>query len=77
MIVTAAARGMGVGRALLGAIDEAARRERVQVIPLETGPGNVAALALCRRFGFRTRGPFGAYRPDPLSIFMEKAPAEP
>lgn len=77
MIVTAAARGKGIGRAILGAIEDAARREQVQVIRLETGPGNVGALALYRRFGYRERGPFGAYRPDPLSIFMEKPLARP
>ena len=31
-----------------------------------------------RGYGYREVGPFGAYRPDPLSVFMEKrlAPAE-
>ncbi len=77
MIVTAPARGKGIGRAILGAIEDAARRERVRTIRLETGPGNVGALALYRRFGYRERGPFGAYRPDPLSVFMEKTLAGP
>jgi putative acetyltransferase len=29
-------------------------------------------VGLYRRFGYREREPFGEYRADPLSIFMEK-----
>ncbi|HEV8436640.1 MAG TPA: GNAT family N-acetyltransferase, partial [Methylomirabilota bacterium] len=31
-----------------------------------------AALGLYRAAGYVERGPFGDYRPDPLSVFMEK-----
>jgi putative acetyltransferase len=73
MFVDPAARGRGVGRGILQAIEDAARREGVRLIQLETGTLNHEALALYRRFGYRERGPFGSYRPDPLSVFMEKA----
>lgn len=72
MIVDGAARGQGVGRAILEAIEDAARREGVTRILLETGPKSLQALALYRRSGYRERGPFGAYRPSPFSVFMEK-----
>jgi putative acetyltransferase len=49
-----------------------AAAEGAAVLRLETGAGSHAALALYRAAGFVERGPFGAYRPDPLSVFMEK-----
>lgn len=73
MIVDAAFRKHGIGRALLEALETAAKQEAVRMIRLETGPLNTDALALYRRYGYRERGPFGAYRDDPLSVFMEKA----
>lgn len=39
---------------------------------LETGILQPAAIALYRSAGFRETGCFGDYRPDPLSMFMEK-----
>src|SRR5437899_460621 len=72
MFVDPASRGQGVGRALLEAIEETARREGVNLLQLETGTGNREALGLYRRCGYRECGPFGSYRPDPLSVFMEK-----
>lgn len=72
MIVTEAARGKGAGRAILRALEDIAEHEGVRVIRLETGTKNLQALSLYRSFGYRERGPFGAYGPDPLSIFMAK-----
>jgi len=72
MIVAAAARGRGVGRAILDRLETVAGREHAPVIRLETGIYNDAALRLYRACGYRDRGPFGAYGADPLSVFMEK-----
>lgn len=72
MFVSEAARGKGVARALLAAIEEAALGAGIEKIRLETGIASHAALALYHRFGYRERGPFGDYRPDPLSVFMQK-----
>jgi putative acetyltransferase len=72
MFVLPEARGRGVGRAILAAI-EAALRGRVTTLRLETGIHQHAALRLYERAGFRRRGPFGSYRDDPLSVFMEKS----
>ena len=71
MFVKPAARGRGLGRALLEAI-EVALRGRVGVLRLETGIEQAAAMRLYEAVGFRRRGPFGSYRDDPLSVFMEK-----
>lgn len=72
MYVDPAARRRGVGTAILDALERLARAEGVTVIRLETGTRQGEAIALYRRFGYRVRGPFGDYREDPLSVFMER-----
>jgi putative acetyltransferase len=42
------------------------------MLRLETGIKQDAAIHLYENAGFRRRGPFGSYRDDPLSVFMEK-----
>jgi putative acetyltransferase len=71
MFVTPEARGRRIGRAILAAIEDALRG-RVRVLRLETGIKQDAAIRLYESAGFRRRGPFGSYRDDPLSVFMEK-----
>ena len=44
----------------------------IEMLRLETGVANRAALALYERAGFQRREPFADYRPDPLSVFMER-----
>lgn len=72
MIVHQGARGKGIGRTLLTAIERAACLEGVTLLMLETGPLNAAALALYKRHGYTERGPFGIYEAGPWSVFMEK-----
>ena len=72
MWVDPAGRGQGVGRLILATVETAARDERLALLRLETGIHNVEALALYRRAGYREIAAFGAYAPDPLSVFMEK-----
>jgi putative acetyltransferase len=71
MFVMPEARGRGIGRAILAAIEDAVRG-RVTTLRLETGIKQDAAIRLYESAGFRRRGPFGSYRDDPLSLFMEK-----
>jgi putative acetyltransferase len=73
MIVDSGARGQGVGRAILEALEAIAGQEGVRVIRLETGPLNVDARGLYRRYRYQERGPFGDYAESPHSVFMEKA----
>ena len=72
MFVTAQARGLGVGAAILAALEAAAREEGIALLQLETGIHNGAALQLYHRAGFAEREAFAPHRPDPLSVFMEK-----
>ena len=70
--VTEAARGQGVGFALLSAVEAAAREQKMKRIQLETGNRNNAALRLYRGCGFHDRGPFAGYPDDGVSVFLEK-----
>ena len=72
MWVVPAARGGGIGRKLLEAIEASAKEKGLSVLRLETGVRQDAAIKLYERHGFATCEPFGSYRPDPLSLFMEK-----
>ncbi|MGO4380273.1 GNAT family N-acetyltransferase [Pseudoduganella sp. RAF53_2] len=72
MYVSPAARGQGVARKLLGALEGEAQQRGVTQFMLETGPYQHEALALYERVGYARRGPYGGYPDDPLSVFMEK-----
>jgi putative acetyltransferase len=67
-----AARGRGVGSALLRQIMATARTRGMRRLSLETGSWAyfAAARALYARHGFVECGPFGEYREDPNSVFM-------
>ena len=76
MFVSMAARGRGVGQALLRSIEAVAQAVAVRLLRLKTGTHNEEALRPYRRFGYVERGPFGNYPADPLSVFMEKSSRE-
>ena len=73
MRTPAAARGRGAGRALLAHIISVARQREYRTLSLETGSHAAFKPAhnLYRSKGFAMSGPFGNYRPDPHSVFME------
>lgn len=72
MWVVPAMRGQGVSKAILEALEAKARAEQVSRLRLETGVDNHVALTLYERAGFTPCEPFGDYRADPLSVFMQK-----
>lgn len=73
MFVSPASRGRGIGRQLLRKLETIAVTRGCERLRLETGVSQPEALALYRSAGFVEIEPFGEYRPDPLSLFMEKA----
>ena len=73
MFVSPEARGLKLGRRLLERIEEEGRREGLRWLRLETGIRQPEALGLYRSAGYVERAAFGAYEPDPLSVFMEKS----
>ncbi|HEY8874547.1 MAG TPA: GNAT family N-acetyltransferase [Stellaceae bacterium] len=77
MYTREAARGRGVGKALLARIEEAARDAGKPVLRLETGIHQRAAIGLYEGYGFRRCGAFGHYAGLPprrirASVFYEK-----
>ncbi len=72
MYVAPEARGRRLGRAILACIENHAAREGLALMRLETGIHQAAAHALYRSGGYAECAAFGEYRPDPLSVFMQK-----
>ena len=65
-------RGLGLSSRLMHHLESELRGRGVELFRLETGVRQPEALGLYRKLGYLERGPFGSYRPDPLSVFMEK-----
>ena len=74
MHILAEARGAGLSRLMLDRLVDHARRAGLTRLSLETGaqPSFAAARGLYARGGFVECPPFGAYRPDPNSVFMTR-----
>jgi putative acetyltransferase len=72
MYVRPAFRGQGCGWRLLDHLAGEARAHGVPHLRLETGIHQAAAITLYERYGFERCAPFGAYQPDPNSLFFEK-----
>ena len=77
MYTREAARGRGVGRALLARIEQEARNAGKPLLRLETGTLQEAAIGLYEGCGFRACGAFGHYAELPphriaTSLFYEK-----
>lgn len=72
LFVDPAARGRGVGAALMAALEARARAAGLPLLRLETGDTLAEAQRLYRRHGFQGCGPFGDYREGAHSVFMEK-----
>lgn len=73
MFVHDRARGLGVGAALLDAVETLARGLGIQTLRLETGEPQTAALALYRKAGYLPIPSFGEYVDDPTSICLAKS----
>lgn len=72
MYVAPSARGLGVGKALLAALEIEARTMRLTRILLETGIRQTEALRLYRNAGFLDIPAYGEYLDSPLSVCMAK-----
>lgn len=72
MYVAPAARGLKLGWAILQSLEGHAAACGRHLLRLETGIRQPEAIGLYRAAGYRDIPPFGDYRPDPLSLFMEK-----
>ena len=65
-------RGKRLATTVMRHLEQHLLQHGVTLARLEAGPAQPEALNLYRKLGYLERGPFGRYRPDPLSVFMEK-----
>ncbi len=65
-------RGRGLATRMMQYLEDYLLKTGVTTVRLEAGPRQPEALKLYAKLGYSERGPFGSYRPDPLSVFMEK-----
>ena len=65
-------RGRGYAKQVLDHLAAYALAHGVTLLRLETGIYQREAIGLYERVGFQRIAPFGAYKPDPLSLFYEK-----
>jgi putative acetyltransferase len=72
MFVRQEARGLGVARKILAALEDDARKAGFAVLRLETGFRQWPAMRLYEQFGFVRIPAFGPYASDPTSVCYEK-----
>lgn len=72
MYVLRKVRRLGLGRALLVALEQEAARRGYRVMRLETGRRQLPAIALYKAYGFFAIPAFGEYVHDPVSCCFEK-----
>lgn len=70
--VSPAHRRRGIAQMLLTALEAHVLALGIDTVRLETGVYQHEALSFYAANGYRRVAPFGPYRTDPLSVFMEK-----
>jgi len=64
-------RGKGLSRRIMQILLHHAGEEQIPLIRLETGPKQKKSISLYENLGFQSCGPFGNYKENPQSLFME------
>lgn len=72
LFVAPEGRGLGVGRALMRALETQAQARHMARVRLETGPVLLAAVGLYRSLGYVECAAFGGYPDIESNLFMEK-----
>lgn len=72
VFIKEAYRGQGLSKQLIIALENFLADRSIEVTRLETGIYQLESLGLYKQLGYQIRGPYGTYKLDPLSIFMEK-----
>jgi len=65
-------RGKGIAKAIMQELESYLIKQAVAYARLETGIHQKGAIKLYERLGYSRINPFGEYKEDPLSVFMEK-----
>ena len=71
-IVDTTTRGQGIGRKILAAMVDLAKKEKLPRVCLETGTLQPNMIHLAKSLDFVERAPYGNYPDDPWSVFMER-----
>jgi putative acetyltransferase len=66
-------RGKGLSRRIMQILLYHASEEKIPTIKLETGPKQIQSIKLYENLGFKRCDPFGDYKQNPNSLFMELA----
>ncbi|WP_414527108.1 GNAT family N-acetyltransferase [Nodularia chucula] len=72
MYTKPAFRGKGIGKKILNQIEVTAKNANIYTVRIETGIYQPEAIGLYENVGFFKVPPFGDYKADPLSVFLEK-----
>jgi putative acetyltransferase len=65
-------RGKGIAKAIIRELESHLIKQAVSYARLETGIYQQEAIKLYETLGYYRIDPFGEYKADPLSVFMEK-----
>ena len=65
-------RGKGIAKAIMKELERYLVKQAVVYARLETGIHQKEAIQLYEQLGYDRVDPFGDYKEDPLSVFMEK-----
>ncbi|MGD9209913.1 MAG: GNAT family N-acetyltransferase [Desulfobacteraceae bacterium] len=65
-------RGKKLSKLIMAAIEAHLVQSKIPFARLETGINQPEALSLYKKLGYMEREPFGDYKHDPYSVFMEK-----
>ena len=65
-------RGKGASRLIMNALEQSLVDSNIMLCCLETGSGQAESIGLYQSLGYQQCPPYGDYKPDPLSVFMEK-----
>jgi putative acetyltransferase len=65
-------RGKGIAKAIMQELETHLIKQKVTYARLETGIHQKEAIKLYETLGYHRIDPFGDYKVDPLSVYMEK-----
>lgn len=71
MFIRPAFQGQGYAKAMLHHLADHALQHNITLLRLETGIYQIPAIKLYESFGFTRCGPFGEYRDDSISVYMQ------
>lgn len=72
LFVDPEARGRGVSKIIMQALEDYLIKEDMTLCRLETGVSQPESISLYQKLGYQDCGAYGDYADDPLSVFMQK-----